>query len=58
MTLPKLPTNLEELYIYSNPLNQITSLPLGLEIIGVSKDINKDILDPEIHLNKNLLILS
>ena len=52
--LPELPEQLEELHIHSNPLDTITHLPIGLEVIGVDKNILSD----NIVLSKNLLILS
>lgn len=52
--LPELPDQLEELYIHSNPLDTITHLSIGLEIIGVDKNILAD----NIVLSKNLVILS
>jgi Leucine-rich repeat (LRR) protein len=63
-SLPKLPHNLEELYIHSNPLKQITFLPQGLEIISIDDDVNDDVNDNananilKKKLRKKLLILS
>lgn len=52
--IPELPDQLEELHIHFNPLDTITHLPTGLEIIGVDKNLLAD----NIVLSKNLVILS
>lgn len=53
--LPKLPDNLKELYIDSNPLEQmIISLPDGLDVISVDKNL----ISSDIFLRKDLIILS